>query len=165
MRFLILSNELPRLADASGALVSRFILLVLTASFYGKEDHGLTDRLLKEMPGILNWAVAGWQRLHLRGHLQQPASAAEAVQDLEDLGSPISAFLREKCVIESGRFVEISRLYEVWCGWSKEQGRDRPGTAQVFGRDLRAVVPGIKVVQPRDDYDRRHRQYAGIGLK
>ena len=165
VRFLILSNELPRLVDASGALVSRFIVLMLTNSFYGKEDHGLTDRLLTEMSGILNWAIAGWQRLYLRGYLQQPKSAAEAVQDLEDLGSPISAFLRANCVVAPGRTVEISRLYEVWCNWSKEQGRDRPGTAPTFGRDLRAVVPGIKVAQARDEYDQRHRQYEGIGLK
>jgi putative DNA primase/helicase len=165
VRFLILSNELPRLVDASGALVSRFIVLVLTNSFYGKEDHGLTDRLLTEMPGILNWSIAGWQRLYLRGYLQQPKSAAEAVQDLEDLGSPISAFLRAKCVVQAGRFVETARLYEAWCNWSKEQGRDRPGTAQTFGRDLRAAVPGIRLAQPRDEYGLQHRQYEGIGLK
>jgi putative DNA primase/helicase len=35
-RFLILSNELPRLAGASGALARRFILLkLLETSFYG----------------------------------------------------------------------------------------------------------------------------------
>ncbi len=45
-RFLILSNELPRLADASGALAGRFVVLILTRSFYGHEDHGLTNRLL-----------------------------------------------------------------------------------------------------------------------
>jgi putative DNA primase/helicase len=52
VRFLILTNELPRLADASGALASRFIVLVLTESFYGREDSGLTNKLLAELPGI-----------------------------------------------------------------------------------------------------------------
>jgi putative DNA primase/helicase len=47
-RFAILTNELPKLGDASGALASRFILLMMTKSFYGHEDHGLTDRLLTE---------------------------------------------------------------------------------------------------------------------
>jgi putative DNA primase/helicase len=37
-RFLILTNELPRLADVSGALASRFIIFVLTNSFLGRED-------------------------------------------------------------------------------------------------------------------------------
>ena len=51
-RFVFLTNELPKLSDASGALAGRFMVLRLTESFYGREDHGLTDRLLKEIPGI-----------------------------------------------------------------------------------------------------------------
>ena len=61
-RFLIISNELFRLADASGALASRFILLMLAKSFYGQEDRNLTKKLMTELPGILNWAAAGWVR-------------------------------------------------------------------------------------------------------
>jgi hypothetical protein len=37
---------------------ARFIVLVLIHSFYGREDLGLTDRLLTELPGIFNWSVA-----------------------------------------------------------------------------------------------------------
>ena len=71
-RFLILTNELPRLADASGALASRFVVLTLRQSFYGREDQGLTERLLTELPGILNWAMVGRDRLAARGHFLQP---------------------------------------------------------------------------------------------
>jgi putative DNA primase/helicase len=164
-RFVILSNELPRLVDASGALASRFIVLVLTRSFYGKEDHSLTDCLLAELPGILNWSIAGLRRLRDRGHFLQPSSAAEVVQYLEDLGSPITAFLRERCVIATGRTVKVNRLFEVWGEWCKQQGRDHPGTAQIFGRDLRAAVPGLKTSNLRGDDDKRHRNYDGIGLR
>lgn len=60
-RFVFLTNEFPRLTDSSGALAGRFVILRLTQSFYGKEDTGLTDRLLNELPGILNWAIEGWR--------------------------------------------------------------------------------------------------------
>ena len=163
-RFIIISNELPRLADASGALASRFIVLVLINSFYGREDQTLTGRLLTELPGILNWSIAGWHRLIKRGHFLQPGSALDAVRQLEDLGSPIGAFLRERCVIGAGCTVEINRMFEAWCEWCKAQGREHPGTAQSFGRDLRAAMPGLKVTQPRDG-EERSRFYQGIGLK
>ena len=55
-RFLILTNELPKLGDASGAIASRFIVLRLIQSFYGQEDLSLTRKLLEEAPGILVWA-------------------------------------------------------------------------------------------------------------
>jgi putative DNA primase/helicase len=163
-RFLILSNELPRLADASGALAGRFVVLILTRSFYGREDHGLTNRLLTELPSILNWAIAGWRRLTQRGYFVTPPSSADAVRELEELGSPVGAFLQEHCVVSPGRIVETTKLFEEWCAWCKQQGRDHPGTAQTFGRDLRAVIPGIKTTQPREG-DGRLRLYEGIGLK
>jgi phage/plasmid-associated DNA primase len=47
------------LRDASGALASRFVVFVLTRSFYGREDPTLTEALLLEAPSIFNWALAG----------------------------------------------------------------------------------------------------------
>jgi len=163
-RFVIISNELPRLADASGALASRFIVLLLENSFYGKEDQGLTGKLLTELPGILNWAITGWHRLTNFGFFQQPTSALDAAQQLEDLGSPIGAFIREKCKTGAGHQSEVDEMFQAWCDWCANQGRDHPGTKQSFGRDLHAACPGLKVVQPRDGIG-RSRAYQGIGLR
>jgi putative DNA primase/helicase len=164
-RFLILSNELPRLADVSGALISRFIVLTLSESFYGREDLGLTDRLLGELPGILNWSLAGLARVRERGHFVQPASGAEAVQTLEDLGSPVRTFLRDRCYIGPQYRTERGILYRAWCDWCSTQGRDHPGPLETFGRDLRAVLPTIKTTQPRDADGTRQRFYQGVGLR
>ncbi len=78
------------------------IVLRQTRSWYGQEDTGLTDRLLGELPGILLWAIAGWQRLRERGRFQQPESALQLVEGLEDLSSPIAAFVRERCEVGPG---------------------------------------------------------------
>jgi len=168
-RFLILSNELPRLNDASGALASRFIVLVLTESFYGREDPGLTRKLITELPGILNWSIAGWRRLRDRGHFLQPQSAAEVVEELCDLGSPIGTFVKERCVIGAGRNVDLDVLFLEWQIWSASQGREWSGDKQRFGRDLRAAVPGIRLKKVRvreDDLLSQGRKgvYEGIGL-
>jgi putative DNA primase/helicase len=162
VRFLVLSNELPRLADVSGALASRFIVLALLHSFYGREDHGLADRLLTELPGILNWSIAGWRRLAERGHFLQPASAAEAVRDLEDLTSPITVFLRERCEIGAGGQAIVDDTFVTWCGWCEKQNRN-PGTKQSFGRDLRAALPWLKIRNLGTE--ERYRVYEGIKIK
>ena len=99
-RFVLLTNELPRLSDTSGALASRFIVLRLLQSFYGHEDQKLTGRLLTELPGILCWAMAGRDRLAERGHFVQPTSAKQAADELADLASPVGAFVRQMCVID-----------------------------------------------------------------
>jgi putative DNA primase/helicase len=64
---VIATNELPRLSDASGALASRMIILNTPESFYGRENHDLTDDLMEELPGIFNWALDGLDRLRGQG--------------------------------------------------------------------------------------------------
>jgi putative DNA primase/helicase len=164
-RFLILTNELPRLADVSGALASRFVILALTRSFYDQEDAALSGKLIAELPGILKWSIDGRDRLTRRGHFVQPVSAKQAADELADLSSPTAAFVRDRCTVAPGCCVEVDVLYLVWRAWCDEQHRDHPGTVQTFGRDLRAVVPDLDIVQPRDPKTgKRLRYYRGIGL-
>jgi putative DNA primase/helicase len=163
VRFLLLTNELPRIADASGAMASRFVVLTMSESFFGREDPGLTAKLLPELPGILSWAVEGWHRLRARGYFMPPKSSAEAVQDLADLGSPVSAFLRDECRVWPAGEVEVDELYGTWCRWCLSQGITSGGTKAMFGRDLKAALPTLQRSQPREG-ERRVWTYKGVGL-
>jgi putative DNA primase/helicase len=162
-RLMILTNELPRLHDSSGALVGRMILLRLHESFFGRENPQLTNELLVELPGILLWAVEGWRRLRERGHFEQPLSGAELLSDLRDLTSPIGAFLNDCCCIGPGYRVSVQGLYAEWRNWCAAHGRREPGTDGSFGRDLLAAVPTIRKRQQRFAGGRES-VYEGIGL-
>jgi putative DNA primase/helicase len=162
-RFMLLTNELPRLTDSSGALASRFIILRMTESFYGREDAALGARLAVELPGILLWAAEGLRRLKARGRFVMPASSLAAVEEIEDLGSPIGAFLRDKCDVGEGLAVQTATLYQAWGDWCVAQGREHAGTVQTFGRDLGAAVPGLTISQHRTDAGRL-RYYEGVSL-
>ncbi|HTM54853.1 MAG TPA: phage/plasmid primase, P4 family [Pirellulales bacterium] len=164
-RVVIISNELPRLGDSSGAMASRIVLLRFRQSFYGQENPRLTDELLAELPGILNWAIAGWARLIERGHLVQPESSAEMLEDLEDLGSPVSVFVRERCIIEPGYMTAVSDIFKEWSAWCESKGRRDIGNEQTFGRDLAAAYPDLERTQPRLASGVRYRAYQGIGLR
>ncbi|RWO21745.1 phage/plasmid primase, P4 family [Mesorhizobium sp.] len=163
VRFLIMSNELPRLSDASGALAGRFIVLTMENSFFGREDHGLLNRLLPELPGILGWAREGYLRLNRRGWFIQPESAQAAIAELEALGSPIAAFVKQQCTVAPGLQCLPARLFEAWKVWCTENGRKEHGTLQSFGRDLRAAVSGLRVSNLRKG-DGRERYYEGIDV-
>lgn len=163
-RFVVVTNELPRLGDTSGALTGRLILLRFIHSFFGREDHTLTERLLTERTGILLWALEGWTRLQSRGRFVQPASGAKLLQELEDLCSPMAAFLRDRCIIETDARVEVDALFREWKAWCEVNGRKEHGSEQLFGRDLRAIVPGLEVRRPKRD-GVRWREYQGIRLQ
>ena len=161
VRFWIMTNELPSFSDGSGALASRFVVIVLTKSFYGREDLGLTEKLTAELPGILNWAIDGYRRLHERGHFVQPESSTEAIEAIETLASPARAFVGEVCEVGVGHRVKTDTLYAAWRDWCGAHGLD-PKSEQWFGRDLHAVVPSIKVVRPRGKDGGQTRFYEGI---
>jgi putative DNA primase/helicase len=164
VRFMVLTNELPRIADNSNALAGRFIVLLLQHSFYGREDLGLAGRLAGETTGILNWALVGYRRLRERGHFIQPTSASEAIEELEALGSPIKAYLRDRCRIEPGCSVPLELLYQDWQAWCGTNGRREPGTKQTFGAALRTAQPALRTSNRRTG-EGRSRHYEGIALK
>jgi putative DNA primase/helicase len=163
-RLHVISNELPKLGDASTAIVGRIVLLPLSLSWLGKEDHSLESKLHAELPGILNWSLDGLERLvDNDGRFSRVESAEEAIVAMRDLASPVAAFVREKCEKGANKDIIIDVLYAAYKEWCEDNGHVKP-TKQTFGRDLRAVVPTIRPYRPRDGADRR-RRYRGIALR
>jgi putative DNA primase/helicase len=161
-RFVILSNELPKFKDSSGAIANRLLILQMTRSFLHREDRTLDERLSAELPGILAWALDGLDRLVANGRFTVPASSRDAADLMADLASPVSAFVRDCCERKPDATVAADRLYDAWKQWCEDNGH-HPGAKATFGRNLRAVVPELKVSQPREG-NLRVRTYVCIGL-
>jgi putative DNA primase/helicase len=163
-RLHVISNELPRLGDASTAVIGRIVLLPLSRSWLGKEDHTLERDLCNELPGILNWALDGLTRLTFENKNRfTPVTAAdEAVTAMRDLSSPVSAFVREKCEVGANKEVGTDALYDAYKRWC-EANEHPKSPKQVFGRDLRAVVQSVRLSQPGTT--NRLRLYVGLSLR
>lgn len=161
-RFVILSNELPRFRDSSAAIANRLLIVQMTNSFLGREDRTLDARLRDEYPAILSWALEGLDRLSRAGSFTVPESATDAANLMMDLASPVSAFVRDRCVRDPQQSVLRDDLYDAWKTWAEDNGH-KAGAKSTFGRDLRAVVPEVKDSQPRIN-GVQVRQYDGIGL-
>ena len=162
-RVLLLSNELPRLYDTSGALASRFVILTLSRSFLGEEDTTLEAKLLAELPGIFRWALEGRADLHERGRFVQPLASEVAVAHLRAISNPLGVFLEECCEMGPGGQCDVGSLYTRYQSWCETNGRE-PANVQIFARDLHTVHPELKVVQARLPDGRRVRRYEGLRL-
>ena len=162
-RFFVATNETPRFADASGALASRFIALPMVKSFYGSENVGLTAELLSEIPAIFNWALDGLDRLRSRGYFQPPESSRVAVDQMQDLASPVFAFVKGECVIGEGHSLPVDDLWRHWKTWCETENC-REGTKSSFSRNLRAAFPEISDTRPSIN-GKRVRVYQGIALQ
>lgn len=163
-RIMILSNDLPGFADASGAITSRMVMLTFAQSFLGKEDTGLEGRLMAELPSILNWSLVGLDRLDERGKFLQPESSATAIEILAESVSPFNAFLDERCVVGPEHSVSKDVLYAAWEAWCLDSKRDHPGTKEGLAKRLFSVNPGIRSVRGREG-ERRIQTYQGIAIR
>lgn len=164
VRIVAASNEAPRFNDASGTIAHRIIPLRMRISFANREDHGLTERLASELPGIFNWALAGLRRLSARGDFVIPQSAQDTVEAIEASASPMLSFVEARCVVGARELVECGQLYRTWTSWCLLNGH-KPGSDAEFGRKLRAAVPSVERTRRGRSGEYRPWFYEGVGLR
>ena len=157
-------NELPRLSDASGALVSRMIVLRFTRSWYGKEDKGLTDSLMKELPGILWWAIDGWRKLQERGALLATPIGNRQFPRYGRPGEPNRHVPARRVPNRARLLIARADLYAAYQEWCERHGRKKVEDEAGFGRNLRAALPELQDSAPRID-GKPVRHYVGVAVK
>lgn len=161
-RIMIFTNEVPELKDSSGAAAVRFVILQLRKSFVGQTKLGLEKTFMDELPGIFNWAMAGYQRLVKRGDFVEPEASSTARELLASGGSPIKTFLEERCEIVDDGCVEVGVLFANWKEWC-ESGNQKPGTKAEFGRMIHAAAPMVQKKRTRIGDDLKN-AYHGLKL-
>lgn len=147
-RLIIACNTLPAMIDASGALADRLILLKYDVTFLGREDKTLTDKLLIELSGILNWALDGLDDLYQQGRFTLPQGGSEVVEEFRELGSPMVLFVND-CLDEApAAMIEKDALFVQYQQWCTRTGT-KPQSRDWMFRDLLAAFPDIKYYRPK----------------
>jgi putative DNA primase/helicase len=165
---MLLTNEMPKITETSGALAKRFVMLKMTKSFTGEaEKVGLKDSLLTELPSILQWALEGWKRVRETRRLKQPESAKDLVQELLDTTSLVHAFVSERGQVGPEEKVAKETFFEAWREWCDRNYLTKyVGAPRTFGRMLKTAFPQIqtegKLTLPTGE---RVNAYIGVGLK
>lgn len=162
-RFTIAMNDLPTFTDHARALEPRLNILTFTNSYVGREDRTLKCRLRKEAQEgkIINFALQGLRDLYTNGIFLEPDSSKIALQQFQELASPVVSFTSECCEFEKESYVLKDQLYDVWRAWCESQGR-KPGFKQQFCRWFMSSCPEITTSRKRFG---EKREYAFEGVK
>ena len=159
-----MTNELPRLTDSSGALASRFVVFVLTKSFYRRENPQLTDELLTEAPGDLQLGRSKVSTGSISAATSLSRSRAKRrPRNSKTYRRRSRLSSRDRCVVGRDRQVEVGRLWSAWKSWCETENH-APGTKVLFGRDLHAAMPTVRKTRRRKG-EHRVATYEGIGLR
>lgn len=143
-RFLLVSNEMPRFLDSSGAINTRFMSVKLRRSFADNPDTTLGQKINQELAGVFNWALAGLDRLEQQGHFTRPATMDEIQDLMGDMSSPSSKFLDETYIVtgDDADHIHVSEVhgkYKVWC----EDQEMKPSNRDTFVQRLVAAEPQL----------------------
>ena len=120
----------PRVPADDPALWARLLVVPFDVSFLGKEDTGLGDRLELELPGVLEWAVSGYQD-YLSRRLDPPDAVTKATKSYQMSSDALAQFIEDRCLTASGYYVKSSDLWHAWSEWCRGSSEE-PGNQRKF---------------------------------
>lgn len=129
------SNHKPVIKGTEQAMWRRIHLVPFSVSIPENErDPKLRDKLLLELPGILNWAVAGSLAWQTQG-LQTPAEVRKATEDYRTESDILGAFFSDCCEMGAMYSVPATLLFATFKEWAATTG-EHPMSQTAFGRRL-----------------------------
>lgn len=135
-KILFAGNHQPVIRGDDTGIWRRLRLIPFTHTIgEGQKDVRLPEKLRAELPGILNFALAGcleWQREGLVMPKSMAAAGALYRVDMDVLGQ----WIAERCALDKGLEIKASAAYSNYKYWALESGF-WPLSSNSFGRRLR----------------------------
>lgn len=99
-----------------------------------KVDKNLMEKLRKELPQILNWAIEGY-RLYLKEGLELPQVIIEEKEQYRSEMDYMANFIKDRLEIRSGYQLQASIVYKEYVKWCKRTN-SRVLSAIAFGKEF-----------------------------
>jgi P4 family phage/plasmid primase-like protien len=166
-RLVLATNNRPRFSDRSGGLWRRMILMPFRVTI-PENDPGRIRGMDKpdwwiasgDLPGILNWALAGLDRLRREDRFTRSEICEQTLAEYRTENNPARMFLLEMCREDPQEQAPCGKLYRAYTGWCNANGYS-PLADRSFGKEVRRVFPKM---ERREIGPRGSRLYAYCGL-
>lgn len=156
-KIFIDANHKPEIRGTDPAIWNRIKLIPFTVEIPAKEiDKKLGQKLKRELPGILAWALRGCLEWRKHG-LREPNAVTAATGGYRQEMDTIAQFLEEECVFGEHE-ITSKDLYDAYVEWCKQQDED-PASPKQLGTTL-SKKEGLRPVKVH-----QQRGWKGIGLK
>jgi putative DNA primase/helicase len=137
-KFAFATNGLPMVDDISNGVFRRLMVISLNNSFVGRVKWGLTEELIKEMPGIIQLAHNGLLRLYKNRCFTDVPSNVVELQEFRRAINSLQSFHDESVSMYEGQEISFSEFYRSYTSYCHDTG-NRP-----FARNkVRSVVNAL----------------------
>jgi len=161
-KLILATNNRPIIKETTLAIWRRIKLVPFGVTVPPEEqDRHLTEKLAKERPGILNWAIKGclaWQR----DGMNEPAEVLTATAAYQSEQDPLADFFDTACIFASHVEAPRADLFACYAAWAERAKDHRPLDRTTFFERIR-TRPGVDEGRRRID-GRLTRFFTGIGL-
>jgi len=129
------TNHKPIIRGTDDGIWRRLAVIPFTVQIpENKVDKQLKYKLRREMKGILNWAVEGYQEWQRIG-LKEPEIIKRQRGDYRNEMDPVELFIDECCVRKDGEREKSSELYQIYRSWAKDNGQYLMNSTK-FGKEM-----------------------------
>lgn len=137
------ANHKPIIRGTDDGIWRRIRLIPFTAQIPdAKVDKNLKNKLKKELPQIMKWAVDGalkWQR----DGLKVPEIVRKATEEYRYEMDTLCRFFSEYVVVDSTARMKASVLYNYYCEWA-ETNNEYVMSSTKFGKEILSKIPDKK---------------------
>ena len=117
------TNHLPDIKDSDDAIWERIRRIPFTVQIPKAErNKDLEEHLLKELPGILTWAVQGCQAWQQAKDLLEPQAVIDSTQDYRAEMDVVTRFLEECCRFHDQFRIKTGDLFAAFVTWCEGTG-------------------------------------------
>jgi len=127
---VVLVNGWPMIRDITHGMLRKIFVFPFNRRFRKgiDDDTSLEDKIkATELPGILNHALAGLQRLRRRGEFDPPADCLRAKDEWLKRSNPVLDWIATCCVTGNGAWTALNDLYSSYTLWADQNYFKRPG--------------------------------------
>lgn len=119
-KLLFSANDIPRIKDKSGAVISRLVIIPFEARFSPNDpdfDPYIKYKLIQEEPMqyLINLGIYGLKRVLTNRKFTTSAKADKALQEYTENNNPILLFFKEEPKIENEPTKNVYKKYNEFC--------------------------------------------------
>ena len=157
-RMVFSTNEIPKSRDNSNAYFRRWVIVRFPNTISeDKVDPHLIDKLVQEMPGLLNMAIRGLKRLFRQGHFSESDTIKKELERYRRDNDTVRAFVDECCIADPSNKIGKSLIYSSYRSWCMNNGY-RPVSTRRFNDRL------VEFLSIHEDRNGGVRQWVGVRL-
>ena len=177
-RIVFACNKLPNFKDDSDGMLRRLVIIPFNHRIPDSEaDYDIDDKILKEMPGVLNFAIEGLKMLIDNGYeFHKPDATKTALDTYKQETDSVHYFFKTSTEFTGKEFdnIKYQDLYKIYKNFCKEEGlfavakRSFSRSATKYyetiysennmsfsekDRKISADIKGIKRIKIREEYE------------